>query len=69
MSFLLSEQRHNDFQSMNCERVMGDWLHDEFCHSVRGHFLHEIEWAKEGRWLIVADDIEFSWQPLEAEPA
>ena len=54
---------------MNCERVMGDWLHDEFCHSVRGHFLHEIEWAKEGRWLIEADDIEFSWQPLEAEPA
>ncbi len=58
-----------NFQSMNCERGMGDWLYDEFRLSERGHLLHEIEWANGGRWLIEADDIEFSWQPLEAEPA
>lgn len=48
---------------------MGDWRYDEFRLSPNGNLLHEIEWASGARWLIEADDIEFKWQPFQAEPA
>lgn len=48
---------------------LGDWRYDEFRLSTNGNLLHEIEWASGARWLIEADDIEFQWQPFEAEPA
>lgn len=43
----------------------GDWRYDEFRVTDEGHLVHEIEWAgsglAEGRWLIEASDVEFSW--------
>lgn len=43
----------------------GDWRYDEFRVKDDGHVLHEIEWAgsglAEGRWLIEASNVEFSW--------
>jgi hypothetical protein len=47
---------------------LGEWRYDEFRLSTSGNLLHEIEWASGARWLIEADDIEFQWQPFEAEP-
>ena len=44
----------------------GDWLYDEFRVSSKGTLIHEIEW-EDGRWLIEADDVDFSWHPFEDE--
>jgi hypothetical protein len=43
-----------------------DWRYDELRLDEAGHLVHEVEWWSmhaTARWLIVADDIEMSWQP------
>jgi len=42
-----------------------DWRFDELRLDEDGRLVHEVEWCgmrDTGRWLIVADDIEMSWQ-------
>ena len=35
----------------------------------RSEYVHEIEWAHGGRWLIEAADVEFAWIPHVGERA
>lgn len=42
-----------------------DWRYDELRLDERGHLVHEVEWCMSrdtARWVIVADDVEMSWQ-------
>ena len=52
-------------------RGHADWHFDELRLDETGRLVHEVEWcAMQGtaRWLIVANDIELSWHPDQAEP-
>lgn len=43
-----------------------DWRYDELRVDADGRLEHEIEWSgpgPTGRWLIVADDVRFTWRP------
>ncbi|MEQ7011422.1 hypothetical protein ABN028_35200 [Actinopolymorpha sp. B17G11] len=43
-----------------------DWRYDELRLDGSGRLVHEVEWWERrevARWLIIADDIEMSWQP------
>ncbi len=51
---------------VSMKRGHGDWLYDEFTVSSTGTLIHEIEWVN-GRWLIEAADVDFSWHPFDDE--
>jgi hypothetical protein len=46
----------------------GDWRFDEFRVTEKGLLEHAIEWSGPSpgiaEWVIVAEDVEFSWVPL-----
>ena len=47
-----------------------DWRYDELRLDEAGHLVHEVEWCwgqDTALWLIVADDLEMSWQPDDGE--
>jgi len=42
-----------------------DWRYDELRLDDQGHLVHEIEWCgmqNTARWLVVADDVQMTWQ-------
>jgi hypothetical protein len=52
------------FEGFSVGKGHGDWLYDEFRVSSTGTLIHEIEWV-DGRWLIEAADVNFSWLPFD----
>jgi len=54
------------FEGFSIIKGHGDWLFDEFRVNATGSLIHEIEWER-GRWLVEAEDVDFSWHPFNDE--